>query len=206
MSALIDGELNDKEFENTKRHLNQCVSCQMTLERMKNVGNQIKTWHVSTSESLDQKVILALKSQKPKEMAVWSSIPRFAFVGVFLLLAIFSGLAFQIGKISGQSIAITVPFQPRVSNIRGINLNETGNRKPIFKTNEAPTVKEKIVTKIVYKTIRIKPKRIRKNSENTAKSRKEKNELNKNELNTNGFRIVSELKPRIIKKGETDED
>ena len=224
LDALLDGEAgisNGREIEN---HLETCDDCRLKFENLNTMSGVLKqNLAVSAPAILDQKIFKqfdnfhAEKPKPAKEKIGWFAIPRFAFAAALVLFALGITSAYQIGKISATEISVVMPEvqegkslenspntdfaenkQPNVENTETTNIIEV----PVIreKNIEVPVIKEKIVTRIVYKE---KDEAIEKE---TALRNNSQNDENVGRANIDKFQLVSELRPKIIKKGATNDE
>lgn len=162
--------------------------------------------------------------------AGWFGIPRFAFAAALLLFALGITSAFQLGKMSGGEISVLMPevqitdnsFDRSkadfAENIQPNNENDAPLKPvevPVIREKivKVPVYTEKIVTRTVYKKAETKTEgnfpqenfssRNRQPKESKLSSRLKDNRYS-TQLNLEGFQIIRELKPQII-KGENDE-
>lgn len=224
LDVLLDGEIGFSKRENTLSHLGNCESCKAEFESLQIIGRTMKrTLPITAPAVLDAKVFNAfvdhlarkqtVQSEEKREKVGWFGIPRFAFAGAFVLLALVSVLAFQLGKITASDVQIS-----------NLDVAETGKKENALAQNKAaenpaevkiieipvvrekvvkvPVIKEKIVTRTVY--VEKKPTtqlRISDRSDSALN-----NSINEKEFltqtNLKDFQPVAELKPKILKKEE----
>lgn len=218
LDAFLDGEIRFAEKKKIESHLEKCLSCQTELESLQSVGDSLRrNLFITAPVSLDEKVFSAFEDfhsqkqiveiERKEEKTGWFGIPKFAFAAAFLLLALFSAFAFQIGRMSASNLEISIP---EVSE----NQKSFDRNSPEIKIVEVPVVKEKIVEvpvikeKIVTRTVYIEKKS---NDSNFLTASTENNlALNSSikdgeyltTTNLEGFQPVAEIKAKITKKEE----
>lgn len=235
IDSLLDGEVNPVIREEVEHHLKECRVCGQIHENLRAVNELLmKPVPVPDPKRLDGFVMDAFyrhqnKKQEIKETVGWwaafsrlSLIPKPAMTFAALLFAVSLGLAFQLGRITATDIQVALPQTEQVSplalkeNNVSVSPAETAsnikNEAPVTKFIRIPIIREKIVNRIVYVD---KPqKRERENSippvmserNNLAlKSSDRKNEF-LTKVNLKGLQVISDSKPRIIKKGEIHEN
>lgn len=228
---FIDDELNQSLGDKVEQHLMECPSCDETFECLQAFRRIIrKDISVPDSARLDGRVLEAFSQhQENKQRKNWRTfgfgqivIPKPALALALLTFAVFTGLAFQLGKLAGTDVRIEMPttetanLPPQASETQlpSKSVDETANKtagEQLIKFIEVPVVKEKIITRVVY---------INKQSatENTIKSAPAKSKANNFALNSSvnenrfltqvnlkQFQPVAEMKVKIIKKDENYE-
>lgn len=220
LAAFFDYEIDFSTREKIESHLQHCVFCQNEYANLKNLSHSLKQNLPIpiTSSTLDKKVLSAFenfhqqKQEEKHQSFNWFGISKLAFASAFLLLALFSGLAFQIGRISASNVEISMP---EINGNGQTNFdNKPMEQTPEIKIVEVPVVKEKIIKvriieeKIVTKTIYVEKKS--KNSVQKFISPENMFALNSSvkdgefltTTNLDGFQPVSEIKATITKKEE----
>lgn len=165
--------------------------------------------------------------EKAKAKSVgWFGVPRFVFAAASFLLVLTALSAFQLGKLTAINSEISAIETPRNEAAKSAPA-ESEKSSPTVQTIEVPivtekiiekekiieipVVREKIITRIVYKNAKDEKKG---NDQNvvpktdaaepfTVKSRLKENQYS-TQINLEGFQVISELKPIII-KGESNE-
>lgn len=222
LDALLDGEVEVLQKREIENHLETCVSCQAEFENLQAISGILKRNSIiSAPPFLDEKVFsqfdefhAAKPKEKPqKEKIGWFAIPHFAFAAAFLLFALGIVSAFQIGKMSASEISVVMPeIQESKNSVASSNSDFAENKESKAETTKiievptikekivkVPVIKEKIVTRIVYKE---KDKAIGKENNFSSNIPNKKNIA---QAEIDKYRIVSELKPRIIKTGDNNE-
>jgi hypothetical protein len=184
---------------------------------------------VPSSSKLDGRVMQAfaryheIKQRKKWRSAIFGQIiiPKPAFALALLLFAVFTGLAFQLGKmttaktLSEVSVAKAANQLPQIPepNISSKSIEESINNTSetsVIKYTKVPVVKEKIVTRVIYinKTQRETPPKplSTKLTENNFSLNSSVNE-NKysTQVNLKEFQPVAEMKVKVTKKDENNE-
>jgi len=230
IDSFIDDELSPSLRNKVEFHLKECRLCGETLKRLQALrGILRKDISVSASSQLDGRVMEAFSRQhaekgQTKWWAVLAGqvvIPKPAAALALLMFAVFTGLAFQLGKMAATDIRSVLP------------ITETGNQSPatsepnlpsesvkefedkavnasVIKFIEVPVIKEKIVTRVVYvnKSLKETDSKVR-----SAKSKPGSFALNSSvnenrfstQVNLKEFQPVAEIKTQIIKKDENYE-
>jgi hypothetical protein len=239
LNALLDGEIEILQKREIEKHLENCVFCEAEYESLRAVGESLRqNLRVSAPFALDEKVLSAFqtfhrekrgeKAEKAeKAKMVWFGVPRFAFAAAFVLFALTSLAAFQIGRMSAGEVSI---LMPKVTDNQSLTVNQVTENSQAKDENstsvkivEVPVIREKIVKIPVYKET-VVTRTIYRNAE----TRTEKNDGRKTfaapvggtndsilssrlkdnrystQVSLEGFQLVSELKPQII-KGENNE-
>jgi len=235
LEAFLDGEIEFSEKEKIGSHLGTCAKCQAEFRTFQTIGDTMKqTLPIVAPKVLDKKILNAFQSHhaekqpvetvEEQEKAGWFETPRFAFAAAFLLLALVSGFAFQIGRISVSSVQVS-DSKIKKDNLPKTNRDETilGNTSesdvaqavktkiievPVIKERivRVPVIREKILTRTVY--LNRNQKAIRENSTNISKDGNVAldNSVKDGEFLTHidlkGFQPVSKIDPKITKKEE----
>lgn len=230
INSFIDDELSLPLGRKVEFHLKECPVCEETFDSLQTlrriVGKEIS---VSASSQLDGRVMQAFSKhhrnkQKKRRWAVVLGqivIPKPALAVALLTLVAFSGLAFQLGKMTATDVRLemlimeTVNLPPQISepNLPSKFAQETEDKvfnAPIIKFIEVPVIKEKIVTRVVYVTKPLRRNGLKLNSaESTADNVVLNNSMIENgystQVNLKDFQPVAELKTKIIKKDENYE-
>lgn len=233
LDALLDDEIRFSEREKIGEHIKTCESCQTEFKNFQTISKSMKqSMPLIAPTYLDQKIIGAFENHharkqtfETEEKIGWFGIPKFAFATAFLLLAIFSGLAFQLGRISASSVEIATSVNRE--NIQGLPNKKTekvlttksdfdekvGKESPEIKIIKVPVVKEKIVKvpvvkeKIVTKIVYVDKQNLMKKRKNNklpkttfALNNSVKEAEFSTQTNLKDFQPVTEIKPQIIKK------
>ncbi len=230
IDSFIDDELSPSLRREVELHLKECPFCEETLERLQIVGATLKKdISVPAFSRLDGRVLKAFsrhhaEKSKPKWWTVFYGqfiIPKPIVALALLTFAVFTGLAFQLGKTTAIDIRSELPVAETVNlpaQTSELNLPSKLDREfeaktsvaPIIKFIEVPIVKEKIVTRVVYVT---KPRKEAVIKNRSAESKSNNFALNSS-VNENGystqvnlkeFKPVAEMKTQIIKKDENYE-
>lgn len=167
--------------------------------------------------------------KSPPEKNGWFGIPRFAYAAALFLFALATVSAFQLGRMSATNVELSRIETPTgatpstVETARAVKDDSLANgetaaaqtiRVPVVREKiiRIPVVREKIIVRTVYRNSNKKDignddEINLKNAENqqfTVKSRLRGNQYS-TQINLKGFRVISELKPVII-KGENNEE
>ena len=227
LEAFADGEIGFSERKNILSHLGSCDDCKTEFESLQAISKTMKqTLPVVTPMTLDAKVFNAFENHhsvkqtnEKQEKIGWFGIPKFAFASALLLLALFSGFAFQLGRMSVGNVKNPSPVMAESDNTfavenkqnTSINNDENETRNVVTKVVEIPVIKEKIVKvpiikeKVVTRTVYVNRKQ-----SNKTKSTKDNFALNSSvkdgevltNTNLKGFKPVAVIKPKITKKEE----
>jgi anti-sigma factor RsiW len=220
LDACLDGEIGRTQAASIGTHLEHCAVCRSEFENLQTVGSSVKRiLPVTTNAAFDERMLAAFRTfhapkrsvkEKPTRSG-WFNIPRFAFAAAFLLLAMFSALAFQIGRLSAATVVLSPPADDagRTVTIPAENNKFTQKEPeiievPVIKERivEVPVIRERIVTRTVY---------VEKDTENPPGDQPEETFALKNSVrdgefltqtNLEGFQPVAEIKVRITKKEE----
>jgi hypothetical protein len=229
IDSFIDNELRSSLGRKVELHLKECSVCEETFESLQAlrriVGKEIS---VSASSQLDGRVMQAFSQHHSKQRKSWWSvvfgqivIPKPAIALALLTFAVFTGLAFQLGKMSATDIRLELPLiemvnlPPQISeqNLPSKFGKET-EEKTINDSNirfiEVPVIKEKIVTRVVYVTKPLKENAVKVSSTESKPDNFTLNSsVNENRYSTQvdlkEFQPVAEIKTKIIKKDENYE-
>lgn len=218
LNLLADDEIDFSQKEEIERHLQNCPSCQNSRKSLQFVGAFLKQ-PVSAPANLDERVLDAFQkhhaNKKPlpilKEKRrffgrIFIPVPIFALVLAVFALAV--GTAYQFGKISA---ATTITADKKDSEILPDKSSDTANLSPqtsvkyievpVTKIVKIPVIKEKPITRIIYRDKNAK-KTFSPINPKTPEIEADKNNQYLTEFDLRGFQVVSELKPRIIKEGK----
>ncbi len=228
INSFIDDELETPLAGKVGFHLKQCRACSETFDNLRALRGILKrNITVADSSRLDANVMKAFALYSTNNQKKnWRNVIFGRFViskpaAAFALLAfaVFTGFAFQLGKMSATDVRVEMPFMKMVNlapEASEPNLpSEFGERfertsvAPVIKFIKVPIFKEKIVTRIVYankeprndtnfKSIKTSPANFALNSS-----------INENryatQVNLKEFQPVGEMKAKIIKKDENNE-
>ena len=247
LSALLDGEIKKSWVSELETHLENCASCRTEYENLRIVGESLRcNLRVSAPVALDEKVLSAFqtfhhgkrgekieKAEKAGKAQAgnigWFGVPRLALAAMFVVFALATIAAFQLGRMSGTNVELSgietktdaAPATLKTANV-GEDDSPDNSTASAMRTIAVPDVKEKIIripvvrekiiVRTVYKNLNTEKnmknddKTILKNTDDqdfTVKSRLRDNQYS-TQVNLKGFQVVSELKPVII-KGENNE-
>ncbi len=233
LEAFSDDEIGFSERENIASHLANCESCGSEFEGLKSLSKAMKnTLPMSASASLDAKVFEAFESHNAVATAVvteekqekigWFGIPKLAFAAALLLLAMFSGFAFQLGRMSVGNVQENLAEKDRKSveenkskSSEFVVTNKTDSeekeKKVETKIVEVPVIKERIIKipvvqeKIVTRTIYVdRNQKVNKpnlsGKDNLALNNSVKDGEFLTQTNLKDFQPVTEIKPKISKE------
>lgn len=230
IDSFIDDELSPSLRNKVEFHLKECRLCGETLKRLQALrGILRKDISVSASSQLDGHVMEAFSRQhaekgQTKWWAVLAGqvvIPKPAAALALLMFAVFTGLAFQLGKMAATDIRSVLPITETVNqspatsepNLPSESVKESEDKTvnaSVIKFIEVPVIKEKIVTRVVYvnKSLKETDSKVR-----SAKSKPGSFALNSSvnenrfstQVNLKEFQPVAEIKTQIIKKDENYE-
>ncbi len=230
IDSFIDDELSPSLRREVELHLKECPFCEKTLQELQTVGAILKKdISVPAFSRLDGRMLKAFsrhhaEKSKPKWWTVFYGqfiIPKPIVALALLTFAVFTGLAFQLGKITATDIRSELPVsesvnlsaQPSELNLPS-KLDKESEAKtsdaPVVKFIEVPIVKEKVVTRVVYvtkprKKAAIEARLVESKINNFALN----NSVNENrystQVNLKEFKPVAEMKTQIIKKDENYE-
>jgi len=230
IDSFIDDELSPSLRNKVEFHLKECRLCGETLKRLQALrGILRKDISVSASSQLDGHVMEAFSRQhaekgQTKWWAVLAGqvvIPKPAAALALLMFAVFTGLAFQLGKMAATDIRSVLPITETVNqspatsepNLPSESVKESEDKTvnaSVIKFIEVPVIKEKIVTRVVYVN---KPLKETDSKVRSAKSKPGSFALNSSvnenrfstQVNLKEFQPVAEMKTQIIKKDENYE-
>ena len=231
IDSFIDDELSPSLAGKVEFHLEECRTCEEAFESLLALRQILgKDISVPASGKLDGRVMEAFaqhyeNKQKKKWRAVIFGqivIPKPAFALALLLFAVFTGLAFQFGKMTATDIRLEMPIAetatqpPQISeaNLLSESAKEFEAKTsdaPVIKFIEVPVFKEKIVTRVVY--VNKLPGKENSIKAGSAKSKPDDFALNSSvnenrystQVNLKDFKPVAEMKTQIIKKDENYE-
>ena len=231
IDSFIDNELNSPLACRVEFHLKKCRVCQETFESLQALRQMLgKDISVPASGKLDGRVMKAFsRHHKNKQNKKWRSIvfgqiiiPKPAFALALLLLAVFTGLAFQFGKMAATDIRLEMPItetanqlsqmsEPNLVSKSNKDFEDKSSDAPIIKYVEVPVVKEKIVTRIIYvnkqsgKENSIKAGSAKTKPDNFALNSSVNENRYSTQVNLKEFQPVDEMITKIIKKDENYE-
>ena len=214
IDLMIDNELNLLQRNEIEQHCSQCNSCQKSYQFLQKTKVVLKNQPtLLPTVFLDSQILQAFENhhRQPPKMSFWKQllIPKPAFALILTLFAIAIGLAFLLGRASVSKIepesVKNLPIQIEQKQIQ--QTAETNQPKVLTVTKyvKVPVFKEKEVIKIVQieKPIpKIQNQPIVKSGgfDNSNKS----NALI-TKINLEDFQPISEMKTRIVRKGEINE-
>jgi hypothetical protein len=225
IDSFIDDELSPSLADKVELHLKECRCCKETFDNLQTLRRTIrKDISVPDSSLLDGRVLKAFslhhgnKQKKNWRAVVFGQIviSKPAFATALLLFAVFTGLAFQFGKMTATDVRLNMPVAENINllpqmsetnfstKLNGEFENKIPNA-PIIKFIEVPVVKEKIVTRIVYvyKTIDktdFKADSTKVKSNNLALNSSVNENRYSTQVDLKQFQPVAEMKTKITKK------
>lgn len=238
IDIFADGETDEVLTRSIESHLGNCANCSSVLINLQKTSAAVKrVLPVEAPEFLDQRVLNAFQkhhaqqeASKESEDAGWPGIPRLAFAAAFLLLALVSALAFQLGRISVTNLESSLQENRDMRRESGsAPKSPPEDRSRDIKVAEVPIAEERIVkvpvikVKEVIKTIYLDPKRNGREQQNGLNAEKKTfrsqtafsgfqpaSDLNPQVIETMDtdpeFKIAPDLNPTVINEGETDEE
>jgi Putative zinc-finger len=231
INSFIDDELSRSSGDKVRLHLEECRACEKTFASLQILSRIVrKEISLPAGSRLDERVMKAFSRQhENKQTKKWQAVifgqivvPKPALALAFLTFAIFTGLVFQLGKISATDVRLEM-MTTETANLLPSNSeanlpSESGKPFQTQSTDTSPTkfidariAKEKIVTRVIYLTKQA-------GKENIIKARSAKSKpgsfalnssINENryltQVNLSKFQPVAELKTQIIKKDKNYE-
>lgn len=223
LDLLIDNETDSFQEAEIKNHLQNCRSCQNALKNLQVISRTLKKpLPVSASANLDERVLRSFRiHQANKNLPVTTETKNGFFGRIFIpvpvlalsfaLFALGIGAAYQFGKTSAakpdsanEKISAPLPEKsietPNPTQQTLIKYVEV----PVTKIVKIPVVREKQVTKIIYreKSGKTSPApNLLKENEISADNDNDNQVLT--QINLSGFQPVSELIIKVTKKGES---
>jgi anti-sigma factor RsiW len=228
LDYLINGELSPFYQKQVENHLENCQLCHQHLEKLQNVSGLLKNnLLVATSPLFDERMMQLLnqhqvkKTEKIKPVGIFAtifagvSIPKPIFALALLTLAVMTGLAFQLGRMTSTNVQTQILQTEKTNNLANPTpqIAESVQTKivkiPVTKYVKVPVIQEKIVTRTVYKTASSNKKEINKtqtaNLDNLAIDKTKKNEV-LTQISLKDYQPVSEIKMKIFKRGENSNE
>ena len=214
IDLMLDNELNLLQINEIEQHCSQCQSCQKSYQILQKTKGALKNQPILLPTAfLDRQILQAFENhhQQPPKTSFWKHflIPKPAFALILTLFAIAIGLAFLLGRMSVSKIepesVKNLPIQIEPKQIQQTAESNEPKVLTVTKYVKVPVIKEKEVIKIVQieRTI---PKI---QNQPTVKSSSFDNSNKSNALitkiNLEDFQPISEMKARIVRKGEINE-
>jgi hypothetical protein len=231
IDSFIDNELNPSLADKVELHLEECRGCEETFKSLQALRRIIrKDIFVAASSQLDERVSEAFsRHHENKQKKNWRAvvfgqivISKPAFATALLLFAVFTGLAFQFGKMTATDVRLEMPItetvnpppqisEPNLFSKSATEFEDKTSDAPVIKFIEVPVVKEKIVTRVVY--VNKQPGKENSIKAGSAKSKPDNFALNSSvnenrystQVNLKKFQPIAEMKVKITKKGENYE-
>ena len=200
LSQLVDRETTSNETADLELHLSECISCSKKIAEWKTNSKRMRaTLPIAAPTSLDNVVLDAFRKfrsdehEETEQKIGWFHGPAFAYGAGVFCLAIVALLSFQMGKFYASDISVGLP-QTGVLPAHAEFIKESVD--PKVKIVEVPVFRQHTVTKVIYRN--------RSSSARVSRT-KPSNKTIEAATVSQGFQMVSVIKPRIIKKGESDE-
>lgn len=213
IDLMIDSELNSLQKQEVEQHFEQCQSCRKSYQILQKTKATLKTQsQLLPTAFLDNRILQAFENhhQPPKKIAFWQNyfppIPAFATISALFVFGLLG--AFWLGKTttSPKVITETVTIEKIVPTVEK-KIVELPKPETLIITKyvKVPVIKEKEVVKVV---------RIEKLTRKVTNSPNEEKELIDyldktnalvTKVNLEQFQPISELKVRIVRKGEINE-
>lgn len=225
---FANDELDFANRQKIENHLKECRECRREFEELQNARRLLKNLPaVYASAQFDRRMMKTFQNYRKKQQkkkarmnfrtTVFAnfSISKPAFAFGLLALAVFTGSAFQLGRMSAPNIeiaekTINQPAKPNEAN-QVVQIIEKRVEIPVIKIVEVPVYREKLVERVVYKE--------RKAVKSSDKGESRKTDFNFQNtatfiqtddetftpINLKDFQPVSEIKINIVKKGEKNE-
>ncbi len=231
IDSFIDDELNLSLGDKVELHLKECRACEETFESLQALRQILgKEISVLNSSRLDGRVMKEFSSHhENKQKKNWRAvvfgqivISKPAFATALLLFAVFTGLAFQFGKMTATDVRLEMPItetvnlppqisEPNLFSKSATEFEDKTSDAPVIKFIEVPVVKEKIVTRVVY--VNKQPGKENSIKAGSAKSKPDNFALNSSvnenrystQVNLKEFQPVAQMKVKITKKDENYE-
>lgn len=165
LDDYIAGELDFSNARKIESHLRECRSCEMEAKVLKNTSYLLKTLSpIVPSAKFDAQMMQAFRKHQRETQTptFWTtffanfSISKPALAFALLALILFTGAAFQLGRITSpntqtsQNQSINQSAQADEPN-QIVKIIEKRIEIPVIKTVEVPVYREKIVNQIVYR-------------------------------------------------------
>ena len=231
INFYIDDELSASLDDKVELHLKECRACKETLENLQAVRQLIKKdISVPVSSQFDKRVLEAFSHHhENKQKKDWRTfvfgqivIPKPVSALALLMFAVFTGVAFQAGKMTVKDVGTETPVaetanlssQMFKTNLPSNSVKGHENKTietQVIKYIEVPVVKEKIVTRFVYvnkqpgKEGNIKIGSTKSKSENFVLNSSVNENRYLTQVNLKEFQPVAEMKAKITKKDENYE-
>src|SRR4051812_14252068 len=122
IASLLDGEQSSFYRKQIENHLETCHSCGEHLEKLQSVSGLLKnSLPVSASSGLDARVMEAFhqhqnsRRKQNKPVGIWAAlfgqlvIPKPVFALSLLALAVLTGSAFQLGRMTAPTAQSQLP-------------------------------------------------------------------------------------------------
>lgn len=221
LSDYVADELDSFTVRKIELHSKGCILCCKKASDLKNTNKLLKNLPpVFPSHKLDEWMMQSFRKhqQEKQKPAFWTaifasfSISKPALALGLLALILFTGAAFQLGKMTSPNQTLSQSAQTNEPN-QIVKIIEKRVEVPVIKTIEVPIYKEKIVNQIIYRN-RVAPQKPRTRNEdklifsdlqsNTATFIQTSDE-SFTPINLKNFQPISEIKVSIIKNGERNE-
>ncbi|MEZ5345679.1 MAG: zf-HC2 domain-containing protein [Pyrinomonadaceae bacterium] len=218
LGVFADREADKTLKRSIRSHLENCAGCGDKLADLKKISAAVKhSAGASAPAFLDEKVLNAYRDHHLKKevsgeikRAGWFGIPKFTFAGGLIILAIFSALSFQLGRVSASA------NETRLAGSRGIpkaneKTKDTAAVKAADRTKivEVPVIEEKIVRvpvveiREVVKTVYLKQEKIGSYQQSRPGAA---NKLSGDQTARSGFRPAGDLNPQVVNKNDADQE
>lgn len=208
LESFLDEELGVKLRNEISEHLKDCEDCEGKFIKLSSVTNLIrKELPVSPAKQIDAKVLAAFRQHHQKKsgwswLNVFPSLLSFKTAVAVLIVGLLTGFAFLIGRITAPNTEVSVAA-PQVIEKEVPREVVKYVEVPVTKYVEVPVEKEKVITRIAYREIEAQPKSISQSTQAKNTSTNQENLAQKMDLAD--FQPLSEISPKVLKKGEMDE-
>lgn len=203
LETYLDEQTDAVLNQRITQHLDYCKLCQAEFAELNSVSNLLKKeLPASPTIQVDNKVMAAFRQYHTKEtnwnwFAILTSILAPKPIFAILTLCVLTGLAFLLGRMTVPTEQVLISSPPQII--------EKEVPKEIVKYVEVSTTKivevpvEKIITRTVYRHGEIPQKTL----SPTIQAGNSPNKIR--QIDLSDFQPISEITPRILKKGELNE-
>lgn len=101
LSSLIDGEVNEKEKNTIKKHLDNCANCRQSLALLQNIKNSFATAErLEPQPFFETKIFSEIKNEQEIKPHLWLKklVPAGVVVAVLIVLGLMKQLFLTNGK------------------------------------------------------------------------------------------------------------
>lgn len=229
IDSFISNELDFAEKQKINLHLQECATCRKEIKEIQEASDLLKTLPaIPFSNQFDVRMMQAFREHKQEQAkpTFWQallagfSISKPALALGLLVIAIFTGFAFQLGRMTSPKTGnseISINNQSEQKGEPLVQVVEKRVEVPVIKTVEVPVYKERVLNRVIYKTIEVvrnvkSPDENQNqvsiyayNSQKLASMEARKMDELFHQVNLKEFQPITDMKTQIMRKDSNNE-